>query len=355
VFKGGEPVTLKNADGTEAQERVRNFVPLIRFIVGAIPGGMLVQFVREALFGYGEDGPDEDEIRRKLADGETAAAAGMLAERAFIAITALGAGGFLGNYMQTAKDFQERQRYKNPMDPPGLAPVKSFVNFVMKLNDQGKITMDDVEQEIQNNVSLYRTTKRLLSSGINMVSDESVTFAAREAARREHNHVRYMARRYADSVGIEAKRRAPSEIATTANTPTNRAIKDALLLGDGETARALASEYVASFDNAYDAANALASIRNSIRLGQPALVQLAPSETERRRFMRWAFSNLTPEGYERIKGTDEKYRKAAASSGLWKPETDAAAAKRDRKADESKAQWSESQRNSFLRSKGLKR
>jgi len=355
VFKGGEPVTLKNADGTEAQERVRNFVPLIRFIVGAIPGGMLVQFVREAFFGYGEDGPDEDEIRRKLADGETAAAAAMLAERAFIAITALGAGGFLGNYMQTAKDFQERQRYKNPMDPPGLAPVKSFVNFVMKLNDQGKITMDDVEQEIQNNVSLYRTTKRLLSSGINMVSDESVTFAAREAARREHNHVRYMARRYADSVGIEAKRRAPSEIATTANTPTNRAIKDALLLGDGETARALAAEYVASFDNAYDAANALASIRNSIRLGQPALVQLAPSETERRRFMRWAFSNLTPEGYARIKETDEKYRKAAASSGLWKPESDAAAMKRDRKADESKAQWSESQRNSFLRSKGLKR
>jgi len=188
-----------------------------------------------------------------------------------------------------------------------------------------------------------------------MVNDESVTFAAREAARREHNHVRYMARRYADSVGIEAKRRAPSEIAATANTPTNRAIKDALLVGDGETARALAAEYLLTFDNEADASNALQSIKSAIRMGQPAIVSTSPSEIERRRFLRWAYANLTPLGYQRIKDVDEKYRSAAEASGLWKPEKETAAMRREEKADENKAKKTEAQMRAYIRSKGLLR
>lgn len=354
VFKGGEPVTITDMNGQQIKTRVRSFWPIVQFAIVMSAFGLAGQGLRELLFGYGEDGPDEEEIKKRLADGETAAAVAMGAEKAFVSMVNFGAFGFWGNYAQSLKDISDRQRFKNPLDPPPLAPVKSILSLALKTYDQGEVTLRDINDELQRNISGYRAVARLLQTAGGALDSES-KFVQKEHARREVNHARYMARRYASSVDLEAKRRASSEIIATANTPTNRAIKDALLLGDAETARALALEHVASFDNEYEATNALKSIQNSIRLGQPALVSAAPSESERRRFLKWLYENTTYEGFLRVKLIDEGYREAARKSGLWNPKNEEQGEKDDERLAKKQGKWSDSEKNRFLRKKNLTR
>ena len=318
VFKGGEPYTIKDADGREAQERVRNFWPVVRFFAAAVPGGLLVQAVRQLLFGYGEDGPDEDELRRKLANGQYAAAVAMAAEKAGLAVIALGAFGFIGNYAQMARDVTEQQRVKNPLEPPGTAVIQSVGQLVLNIASQGELTLHDVDKFIEQNVSFYRTSKRL-GGTFGEWAGSDADFVRLESARREFNHARYMARRYADQVGIEARRTATGDFLPTERSPTTRAVREALLMGNPESARAVAYEYLKTLDSEKEVDNALASIKAAIRAGQPSLVPGAPSDRERRSFLRWAEANLTREGYLRIKGLDDAYRSAADRSGLWSP------------------------------------
>ena len=314
-IKGGEKVTLE-VDGKEVQERVRNFMPMLRYFAVAVPGGMLAMGLRAALFGYGESGPDDEEIKKAMADNETARALGMAAERAFAATLAIGAFGFVGNYAQALWSWQDRQRFKNPLNPPSLAPIDGLLSLVTKAYDQGRLTASDVDELVQNQWSMYRTGKRLLGTvAAELVPDSA--FGLAEQARRDRAWARKMARRFADEAGIEAGRRAPDSPIFTENTPMNRAIKDALLVGDAERARA---EALAGFDGlrsrtAID--NMKASIQSSVRMFRPALVMESQSAFVAKRFMDWARANLTAEGFERLHRIDSTYMDAAKRAGLW--------------------------------------
>lgn len=314
-IKGGEKVTLK-IDGKEVQERVSNFMPMLRYFAMAVPGGMLAMGLRAVLFGYGESGPDDEEIKKAMANNETARALGMAAERAFAATLAIGAFGFVGNYAQALWSWQDRQRFKNPLNPPSLAPIDGLLSLVTKAYDQGKLTAADVDELVQNQWSMYRTGKRLAGTVAANLAPDS-TFGAAEQARRDRAWARKMARRYADEAGIEAGRRAPDAPIYTENTPMNRAIKDALLVGDAERARAEAEAGFEGLRSRTDIDNMKASIQSSVRMFRPALVMESQSAFVAKRFMDWAKANLTAEGYKRLHRIDSTYMDAAKASGLW--------------------------------------
>ena len=314
-IKGGEKVTLE-VNGEQVQERVRNFIPMLRYFAMAVPGGMMAMGLRAVLFGYGESGPDDEELKKALANNETARALGMAAERAFAATLAIGAFGFVGNYAQALWSWQDRQRFKNPLNPPSLAPIDGLLSLVTKAYDQGKLTAADVDELVQNQWSMYRTGKRLAGTvAMNLAPD--TTFGLAEQARRDRAWARKMARRFADEAGIEAGRRAPDAPIFTENTPMNRAIKDALLVGDAERARA---EALAGFEGLRSRAeidNLKASIQSSVRMFRPALVMESQSAFVAKRFLDWAAANLTAEGYERLRRIDSTYMDAAKEAGLW--------------------------------------
>lgn len=315
LTKGGEKATIE-VDGKLIETRVANFMPMLRYFLFATAGGLMAQGLRAVLFGYAEAGPDDEEIKKALADNENAKAMGLAIERGFMAQVAMGAYGFVGNYGQALMAWQDRQRYKNPLDPPALAPLDLVGDTLVKGLDQGGLTAKDVDQAIQGQWSMYRTARRLAGTTA-MYALPDTEFAKLEQAHRDRAWARKMARRYADETGIEAKKRAPDEPVYTANTPINGEIKEALLVGDVERAKQIAQKHLESFRTKKDIDNAKASIMGSVRAFRPALVFEAQSAYQAEEFKAWAKANLTEQGYARLTRVDDAYMKAAKDSGIW--------------------------------------
>jgi hypothetical protein len=243
----------------------------------------------------------------------------LMMSRAFTAMVAIGSFGVVGNYGQVAYAWQDRQRFKNPLDPPTLGMFDAPAEFLMKLMDQGTVVGHDW-QKLAEGLSLYRAGTRAAETvAINATDSE---FGRLAQAQRDRHWARKIARRYADETGIEGKRRAPDEPTFTENTPSNRRIKDALLLGETERAKAILLERLAEIEDPTPAKldSLVASVRSAVRSGRPALVVEAQSNAEAQEFLGWAKDNLTPEGYARLERIDKTYMRAARRSGIWKPE-----------------------------------
>lgn len=318
-IKGGERVRVE-VDGEVIEQRVRTFLPLLRYFAMAVPGGLIAEGLRAALFGYGESGPDDEEIKRALADNDRAHALSLILQRAFSAMVSIGSLGVFGNYGQAVHAWQDRQRFKNPLDPPSLGLFDAPGTAILKLIDQGSLDGDDVFRIAEDGLSLFRTGRRLAETVAMHTSDSQ--FGRQAQAQRDRYWARKIARRYADEAGIEAKRRAPEYGVFTANTPTNRKVKDALLLGDAERAKELLSARLHELDprTAESIQQTLASVRGAVRAGRPALVMESQSGYETEQFLAWAESRLTAEGFARLKRIDKTYMDAARRSGIWRPQ-----------------------------------
>jgi diguanylate cyclase (GGDEF)-like protein len=311
----GEKVTYE-INGKVVEDRVRNFIPLLRYFVAAIPGGLITEYLRSALFGYLSSGPDDEEIKKALADTENAKAMGLLIERGVSSVVSMGALGFVGNYGQSLLAWQDRQRYKNPLNPPGISVINSIAGLLQKGLDQGQLTWRDAHEFTQQQWSLYRTSAKLTESGFELFAPDS-SLGKSTQADRDRKWVRKMARRYADEAGIEAKTRAPEEPVFTENTPMNTNIKLALLVGDAERAKQIAIEAMKGKKTAKEIDSLKLSIAGSIRAYRPALVSQSSSMVESKRFMLWAKKNLTAERYARLERIDSAYMDAAKRSGIW--------------------------------------
>lgn len=306
----------------------RTFGNLLRYWIAAAVGGGLILSLRQNLFGYQSSAPETSEIEKAIDDKKYREAIALAAHRAWVGNLAIGGLGFFSNYVQLGQDIADRQRVKNPLNPPGIAPIVGLANLGLTLYDQkGTGVKRALEEFATANVSAYRTGKRLL--GLATGSD---------SADRDYAFAKKMTRRYADDRNIEAKRRAPSDIIATPMTPVNKDIHDALLAGDAKEAKRIARAYIESLDTAAEQKAAWNSMKASARARQPTLVSVSPSAAERRDFLAWAREHLEKPEYERITRLDDTYRNAAIEAGLLKEENadklDRAAGKREQERQE---------------------
>lgn len=304
---GKEKVKVRDpATGQMVEARVgaaRPLLNMLRYWAGAAVAGNAILGIREMLFGYQNNAPDMSEIDRALADDRTVDALWLAAKRAWVGNLAIGGLGFFSNYVQMSQDIADRQRVKNPLNPPGIAPLTGLANLGLTLFDQkGEGIGRALDDFVTQNVSMYRTGKRL---GGLLVGSE------KEQATRDVAFTKKMTRRYADERGIEAKRRAPSDTVATPMTPVNKDINDALILGDAHAARQTALEYLRKLDKP-ERKSAIASMKSSIRFRQPTTVSVAPSAAQRRDFLTWAKANLMDEEYQRIIAIEQRYSKASS-------------------------------------------
>ena len=301
---------------------------LLRYWIAAAVGGGLILSLRQNLFGYQSSAPETSEIEKAWQDKKYRDAITLAAHRAWVGNLAIGGLGFFSNYVQLGQDIADRQRVKNPLNPPGIAPIVGLANLGLTLYDQkGTGVKRALEEFATANVSAYRTGKRLL--GFATGSD---------SADRDYAFAKKMTRRYADDRNIEAKRRAPSDIIATPMTPVNKDIHDALIVGDAKEAKRLARAYLESLDTAAEQKAAWNSMKASARARQPTLVSVSPSAAERRDFLAWAREHLEKPEYERITRLDDTYRNAAIEAGLLREENadklDRAAGKREQERQE---------------------
>lgn len=301
---------------TEKDRRGRNIIRALGFVGTAIIGGAAIAAIRE-LVGYGDPGPDLDELDKALIDNEDIATAwSLLLSRAWQNIMTAGSLGFFANYAQFAKDWQDQQRVKNPFSPPGLASVDAVIDVFNRLRDQGKLTARDLDEIAETTVSFYRAGKRTTLAAMDTMGSDARE-VRRFAAQKEIREVQEYGRRYSEAMDIEFKQRtAPGTIARTPMTPVNKAITDALQQGDAARARLLVREAVRGL-RGEERDRVEASIRASVRNRQPIQIGgSAPSQQELQAFMRWSRQNLPAEKYQMIRRADMRYRRAASRAGV---------------------------------------
>lgn len=293
----------------------RNFMRAVGFVAtGLVGGGMALAF-REAL-GYGDAGPDEEEIEKALKNKDTARAWSLILSRAWQNLIAAGSLGFYGNYAQLAKDWQDQERVKNPLSPPGLSSVNAVIDLFARVRDQGMLTAKDLEEIAESTISYYRAGKRFtLSAGEAIGADGKAV--KKFSAGKNLREVRELGRRYSTEMNIEFKRTSPAGIPIrTEMTPYNKQIVDALYINRPDIARRLIKEVKAGKPSV-EREKIENSIRAAIRNRQPIQIGgSAPSEKERRDFIKWARRNTSAEQYQMILTMDKNYQRNASRIGM---------------------------------------
>jgi hypothetical protein len=291
------------------------FLRVVGFLGSAVVGGQVILAIREA-FGYGDPGPDDEEIKKAFENEDTSRGWALLFSRVWQNIMAAGSAGNFGNYLQFGLDWQDQLRPKNPLSPPALASVENFVEFINKIRDQKGINARDIDETLEASLSFYRAFKRIGLAGLDTIGVDAKE-VKRFASRKEVREIREISRRYSDEMELEYKRRtAPGAIVRTPMTPVNRQIIDALYAGDGARARAIIREAQKGLPRK-ERERILRSVQASARNGQPIQIAgVSPSKEIRRDFDRWAKENLPAEKVQLIKRVDRNYRRAARMAGI---------------------------------------
>jgi hypothetical protein len=305
------PITLDSIPKKvgKAQARALTIIPAMMWLASAYVGGEVLLRMRDMLFGVLMKGPEYEDILKELEDDDKAAALYLGAERAWYNLIGIGALGLIGNYSQFFLDWSDRERVKNPLDPPALSVIKENVEFIGNIYDQGTITVGDLDDYARRQVSAYRTTKRLAQSTAGALGLEELPGVKQEMFRREVANINKYARRWAEQAGIEYRMRRPSEVAATERTPINRKIASYLQSGEPELAVAYAREYLDSLPRD-ERKNAIRSIESGARYRQPLRLGSGPmDEQEKRAFLRWLRENVSEERYEKILELDRAYQR----------------------------------------------
>lgn len=291
------------------------FLRIAGFLGSAIVGGQAILAIREA-FGYGDPGPDDEEIKKALENEDTSRAWALIFSRAWQNITAAGSMGNFGNYLQFSLDWQDQLRPKNPLSPPGLASIEAVADLFNRIRDQKSFGARDLDEIAENTLSFYRAYKRIgLASLEEIGSDAKVVKAF--ATRKEVREIRELSRRYSDEMEMEYKRRtAPGSIIRTPMTPINRKVIDALYAGDGVLAREIIREAQKGLPRK-EREKIIRSIQSAVRNAQPIQIAgVAPSREIRKDFDLWARKNLPKEKVQLINRVDRNYKRASRLAGL---------------------------------------
>lgn len=301
---------------TEKGNRAKNIIRALGFVGAAIIGGQAILAIREA-FGYGDPGPDFDELEEALLENEDLARAwALILSRAWQNISAAGSMGNFANYAQFGMDWQDQLKPKNPLSPPGLASIEAVADLFNRIRDQKSFGARDLDEIAENTLSFYRAYKRIgLASLEEIGSDAKVVKAF--ATRKEVREIRELSRRYSDEMEMEYKRRtAPGSIIRTPMTPINRKVIDALYAGDGVLAREIIREAQKGLPRK-EREKIIRSIQSAARNAQPIQIAgVSPSREIRRDFDRWARRNLPREKVQLINRVDRNYKRAARLAGL---------------------------------------
>jgi hypothetical protein len=291
------------------------FLRTVGFLGSAVVGGGAILALREA-FGYGDPGPDDEEIKKAFENEDTSRGWALLFSRVWQNIMAAGSAGNFGNYLQFGLDWQDQLRPKNPLSPPALASVENFVDFINKIRDQKGINARDIDETLEASLSFYRAFKRIGLAGLDTIGVDAKE-VKRFASRKEVREIREISRRYSDEMELEYKRRvAPGAVVRTPMSPVNREVVDALYAGDGARARAIIREAQKGLPRK-ERERVLRSVQSSVRNAQPIQIAgVSPSKEIRRDFDRWAKENLPAEKVQLIKRVDRNYRRAARMAGL---------------------------------------
>jgi len=310
-----EPIT--NPGEYKGQPLPRDYKPLIRYMLVTAAVGLSMIELWEWLFGRVDHAPTIEEINQKFQDDELTEGLLMIAGRLFTAQIYAGAGGMIGNNLQAFWDFSSRMRFKNPLDPPALSPVKDSWDLLLRALEQRRLTKADLDDYLRNMFTGYRRIKSV-SSRAAIAADIDWDWAQTEVALQDAYWLSSITRRYSREIGTGVKRRSMGTFGKTPNSPYYDAMNRALLRGDLPAARKVLKEYMAEVPPDRKK-RAFMNIRQSVAGRRPIRVGGSAGTDREFAFKAWAKRNLSPGDYHRVEEIDRRYRSTAQQLQLLSP------------------------------------
>ncbi len=292
---------------SKAEAKALTLIPVMMWLASAYVGGEAILRLRDVLFGVMMKGPDYEDILKALEDDEDDDELYLGLQRAWYNLIGIGALGLIGNYGQFFMDWQDRERVKNPLDPPALSLVKETATLIQNVADQGTITKGDINNYLNRMSSMYRVSQKLYQTAASGLGFSGAPTVAEEIYRRDVADINKYARRWAESAGLEYRTKRPMDIAPSKMTPINRKISSYLQRNDPVGAAAYAKEYLKTLPK--DARkNAIQSMESGARNRQPLRLGDGPmDEAEKRAFLKWAKTKMSPEKYASIEKLTKQY------------------------------------------------
>jgi len=294
---------------TKAEGKALTIIPVMMWLGSAYVGGEVILRLRDMLFGVLMKGPSYEDIIRAFEDDEDDDELYLSLERAWYNLIGMGALGLIGNYAQFFMDWQDRERVKNPLDPPALSIFKETATFITNAVDQGKITAGDINNYLNRTFSAYRVSQRLYQTAASGLGFSKAPTVAEEMFRRETASLNKYARRWAASAGLEYRTRRPMDIAPSKMTSINREISSYLQRGEPGAAVAYAKEYLNSLPKS-ERANAIQSMESGARFRQPLRLGNGPmDQAEKIAFKKWLKEKVSKEDFDKFQKLDSGYQK----------------------------------------------
>lgn len=292
---------------SKAEAKALTLIPVMMWLASAYVGGEAILRLRDVLFGVMMKGPDYEDILKALEDDEDDDELYLGLQRAWYNLIGIGALGLIGNYGQFFMDWQDRERVKNPLDPPALSLLKETGTLITNVADQGTLTKGDINNYLNRMSSMYRVSQKLYQTSASGLGFSEAPTVAEEMYRREVADINKYARRWAESAGLEYRTKRPMDVAPSKMTPINREISSYLQRNDPVTAAAYAKEYLKTLPKA-DRKSAIQSMESGARNRQPLRLGSGPmDEAEKKAFLKWAKTKMSTEKYAAIEKLAKQY------------------------------------------------
>ena len=293
-------------------------MPMARYLLLLAAAGAATEELLKMLFGIPEKEASWGEVLATL-DKDTAAGVGMIATKIWGYHLLVGSMGQLGNYLQMGRDVVARSRFKNPLDPPSVAPLKGVSDLMLDWWEQGTITPDNLDQFSRTQLSMYRVGKQA-AARVNDVFGGEFRGLQMETRRQDLQWLNGVSRRYNSQLGVQKNRTQFGRIGKSPQSPFRNGLKQDLLLGDTSGARKRLNVWLGAMP-AERRKMELTSLMASVRASQPVKAGYG-SEAMRINFLSWSRENLSAADVQRVKAIDSTYRNTARAVGLMKDQTD---------------------------------
>ena len=293
-------------------------MPMARYLLLLAAAGAATEELLKMLFGVPEKEASWGEVLAKL-DKDTAAGVGMIATKIWGYHLLVGSMGLLGNYLQMGRDVVARSRFKNPLDPPSVAPLKGASDLMLDWWEQGTITPDNLDQFARTQLSMYRVGKQA-AARVNDVFGGEFRGLQMETRRQDLQWLNGVSRRYNSQLGVQKNRTQFGRVGKSPQSPFRNGLKQDLLLGDTSGARKRLNVWLGAMP-AERRKMELTSLMASVRASQPVKAGYG-SEAMRINFLSWTRENLSAADVQRVKAIDSTYRNTARAVGLMKDQTD---------------------------------
>ena len=297
---------------TGKKVKVRDWTPLIRFLLMGVAAGELYALLREWL-------KDKERTESKLpmiwsAYEENPSHGQMLAlERIGMDFVMSGHGGIVSDYGMLTRDIATRgPRYRSPLSPPSFAIATDLASLIASRVQRGH-AYEGLHHDIIDLLNKFPTTQQA-GVGLNRFHIFGHDAAARQSARREVRNLRILARDYAEEFDLEF--RAYNGLGTKNPNMEYREMKEALSIGDLDEANRIKNNLLDGLDG-MEKKKMLQSIKGSVRQSQPLMGYGITSKEKQGEFMLW-LRKRNPEAAAGLLEVQNRYHRTARAGNLMK-------------------------------------